>query len=115
VNDAAAAKGLLLRSGAMYYRYAMLPSMEGNDAVEDGVFRSIMSLCLALFSLYLTVCTGDEDTRFLRLCFSQPSLEQLRDVGERLASACGSIARSLSLRALDVGMGVSVQVPMWRR
>ena len=33
-----------------------------------------------------------EDDRFLRLCFSQPSLEELEQVGARLAAACADVA-----------------------
>ena len=74
VNDAAAARGLLLRSGAMYYRYSMLEGMQGDDAIED----------------------SGEDGRFLRLCFSQPSVEELGKVGQRLAAACEDVAAHLA-------------------
>ena len=49
----------------MYYRYAMLDTVAAADAEEQG-----------------------ESERYLRLCFSQPSVEALHGVGERLAAAC---------------------------
>lgn len=77
VNDAAAARGLLLRSGKMYYRYSLREGMDGDDNVEQ----------------------SGEDDRFLRLCFSQPSLEELAQVGGRLAAACAAVAERLEFEA----------------
>lgn len=73
VNEAAAARGLLLRSGQMYYRYSLLEGLENDEQVE----------------------ASGEDDRFLRLCFSQPSLEELEQVGARLAAACADVAARL--------------------
>ena len=77
VNEAAGDRGLLLRSGQMYYRYALLEGLDGDEQVEE---------------------SGEND-RFLRLCFSQPSLEELEQVGPRLAAACADVAARLKHEA----------------
>ena len=97
-QDACAARGLLLRSGTMYYRCECTQSARSNgapdvaplspEACSSGEFADPRAFAGAADPLHDAAAAQgveeeDEDSRFLRLCFSQPELSQLSEVGPR--------------------------------
>ena len=104
-QDACAARGLLLRSGTMYYRCECTQSARSTlsrmlqhtepdvaplspEACSSGEFADPRAFAGAADTLHDAAAAQgveeeDEDSRFLRLCFSQPELSQLSEVGPR--------------------------------
>ena len=104
-QDACAARGLLLRSGTMYYRCECTQSARSTlsrmlqhtepdvaplspEACSSGEFADPRAFAGAADPLHDAAAAQgveeeDEDSRFLRLCFSQPELSQLSEVGPR--------------------------------